>query len=340
MTSATIGSSARVSCTGASPARIETTSPSTAEAVCGAARARPRHRHLGDRRRLDHDRVEGALDRRQRVAAVEEAGEDADADPAVAPLGDAEQLQREAELLGVGEVVGLDRLDPLVGDLVEADRGVEGEPGEDRHLRRGVGAVDVLGRVGLGVAELLGLGRAPPRRRRRGRGHLAEDEVGGAVDDPEDASRSRSTPKLSWIVRTTGITAADRRLEAQLHAGLAGDREELVAVLGEQLLVGGDDRAAGAQRREHVLAGRVGAAHQLDDQVGALEDLVEVALAAGEHAGQLGPAPGRGLDRVGALVEQLGEGGADGAAAEQADADGFRTRCSPPTQTSRAVRSS
>ena len=39
---------------------------------------------------------------------VEEAGEDADADPAVAALGDAEQLQREAELLRVGEVVGLD----------------------------------------------------------------------------------------------------------------------------------------------------------------------------------------------------------------------------------------
>ena len=38
--------------------------------------------------------------------------------------------------------------------------------------------------------------------------------------------------------------AGDRRLEAQLHPGLAGDREELVAVLGEQLLVGGHDVAA------------------------------------------------------------------------------------------------
>ena len=96
---------------------------------------------------------------RERVAAVQEAGEDADADPAVAKLGDAEQLQREAELLRVGEVVGLDLGDPLVGDVVERDRRVEGEPGEDRHLRRRVGAADVVGRVGLGVAELLRAGQ-------------------------------------------------------------------------------------------------------------------------------------------------------------------------------------
>ena len=42
------------------------------------------------------------------MAPVEEAGKDADADAAVAAFGDAEQLQREAELLGVGEIVGLD----------------------------------------------------------------------------------------------------------------------------------------------------------------------------------------------------------------------------------------
>ena len=144
------------------------------------------------------------------------------------------------------------------------------------------------------------------------------------------------TPKLSWIVRTIGITRGDRGLEAQLHAGLAGDREELVAVLGEQLLVGGHDRAPGAHRVEHEVAGGVGPAHQLDDQVGALEDRAEVALGAGEDAGDLRPPPGRGLDRVGALGEQLGEGGADRAAARAARCGRFGT----PAQTSRAVRSS
>ena len=144
------------------------------------------------------------------------------------------------------------------------------------------------------------------------------------------------TPKLSWIDPHDRDHAGDRRLEAELHAGLAGGLEELVAVLGEQLLVGGDDRLAGPQRREHVVAGRIGAADQLDDQVGVGEDLVEVALAAGQDPGDLGPAPGRRLDRVGALGEQLGEGAADRAAPEQPDADGFRRLA----QTSRAVRSS
>ena len=91
----------------------------------------------------------------------------------------------------------------------------------------------------------------------------------------------------------------------------------------------------GAQRVEHVVAGGLGAADQLDDQVGALEDLAEVALAAGQHAGDLRPPPGRRLDRVGALGEQLGEGTADRAASQQPDADRFGG-----SQTSREVRSS
>ena len=287
-----------------------------------AAGAGAGHRHLGDRGRLDHDRVEGAADRGQRVAAVEEAGEDADAEPSVAAFGDAEQLQREAELLRVGEVVGLDRLDALEGDVAERDRRVEGEPGEDRHLRRGVGAVDVLGRVRLGVAELLGplqhllVGGA-------GRGHLAEDEVGRSVDDPEDL-RDLGRAEALLDHAHDRDHAGDRGLEADLHPGLAGDVEELVAVLGEQLLVRGDHRLAGPQRREHVLAGGLGAADQLDDQVGAGEDLVEVALAAGEDAGDLRPPPAGGLDRGRALGDQLGEGAADRAAAEQPDADRFR----------------
>ena len=129
----------------------------------------PGERDLGDRWPLERDRVERPLDRGERVAGVEEAGEDADADRVAVALGDAEQLQREAELARVGDVVGADLGDALVGDVVEVDGGVEAEPGEDRHLRRGVGSADVLGRVGLGVAELLGAGEDVAVGRRRSR---------------------------------------------------------------------------------------------------------------------------------------------------------------------------
>ncbi len=42
-------------------------------------------------------------------------------------------------------------------DVGRGDPGVEGQRGQDRGLGRGVEALDVGGRVGLGVAELLGL---------------------------------------------------------------------------------------------------------------------------------------------------------------------------------------
>ena len=45
---------------------------------------------------------------------------------------------------------------PSIGDVVERHGRAEGQPGEDRHLRRRVRAVDVVGRIGLGVAQLLG----------------------------------------------------------------------------------------------------------------------------------------------------------------------------------------
>ena len=190
--------------------------------------------------------LNGPSDRRQRVAAVEKAGKDADADAAVAKLGDAEQLQREAELLRVGEVVGLDLADALVGDVVEVDRRVESQPGEDRHLRRGVGAADVVGRIGLGVAELL---RSREHLGVRGTGarHLGEDEVGGAVDDPEDlGDLGRRQALLDHADHRDD--AGDRGLEAKLDTAGAGRLEQLVAVLGDQLLVRGDDVLARLER--------------------------------------------------------------------------------------------
>ena len=79
-------------------------------------------------------------------------------------LGGADQLQPEAELAGVLDVVGRDLADALVADLVEVDRRAERQPREDRHLRGRVAAVDIVAGVGLGVAEPLGLGQRLPRR--------------------------------------------------------------------------------------------------------------------------------------------------------------------------------
>ena len=220
--------------------------------------------------------------------------------------------------LRVLHVVRGEVLDALVDDLVEVHRGRERQPREDRHLGGGVAAGHVVGRVGLRVAELLRLPQRLARSQRR-RGHLGEDVVGRAVDDPVDALHVRGGERLLQHADDRHH-AGHRALEAQLDPVLARARPQLLAVLGEQLLVGRDDVLAGAHRPQHVLARRLDAADQLDDQVRALQDLLERPARAGEHAADLRPQPGDRHDRVGALGEQLGERRADGAVAEQADA--------------------
>ena len=81
---------------GALPERIETTSPSTAVAVSVPPAPGPDIVISVIAGASTMTALNGPLDGRQGVAAVEEAREDADADPAVPPLGDPEQLQREA----------------------------------------------------------------------------------------------------------------------------------------------------------------------------------------------------------------------------------------------------
>ena len=64
--------------------------------------------------------------------------------PALAALGGADQLQPEAELARVLEVVAVQVLDALVAHVVEVHRRAERQPREDRHLRRRVAAGDVV----------------------------------------------------------------------------------------------------------------------------------------------------------------------------------------------------
>ena len=72
-----------------------------------------------------------------------------------------------AELLGVGEVDGLDGGDGLRRDGVGIELGVHGDAREDAELGARVEAVDIGGGVGLGVAQLLRVGEHGGVARRR-----------------------------------------------------------------------------------------------------------------------------------------------------------------------------
>ena len=150
-----------------------------------AARARAFERDLANRVSLQHHRVEGAVDRCEGMRAIDECRLYADVHGVSGERRDPDEPDDHAELGGGGDVRRLELLDPTALDVLEADARAEGDRGEDGHLGGGVGTADVVGRIVLGVAELLRL-----RERlgvRAAALHAREHEVRRAVHDPEDA---------------------------------------------------------------------------------------------------------------------------------------------------------
>jgi hypothetical protein len=185
----------------------------------------------------------------------------------------AEMLDAVAQLLGVDDVLASDVRDALGIYMVELQRDTEGDGGQDGELMGGVDAFHVEGGVGLGIAEFLRLfehvGEVATLV-----AHLGENEVAGAVDDagqPFDAvARQALADRLD-----DGDAAGHGGLEGHHHAFELGLGEDFVAVMGDQRLVGGDHVLAVGDGLAHQVAGQIGAADQLDDDLhlGVVDDL-------------------------------------------------------------------
>ena len=78
-------------------------------------------------------------------------------------------------------------------------------------------------------------------------------------------------------------------LEGHHHAGLAGASEDLVAMHGQQCLVGGDDLLALGNGGQHDITGQRGAAHYLHQNVdgGVIHDVERIAAERNVGAHQL-----------------------------------------------------
>ena len=195
---------------------------------------------------LDEHRVVGLADAGERVAPgdhrrVHPRG-DGRAVGSVLQCADREQLDDAAHLGGRGDVAGGDLGDALAVHVGCRHPGVEGQAREDRGLGRCVEALDVRGRVGLGVPELLGLLEGLVEARAGGV-HPVEDEVGGAVDDAEHAGDLVAGEGLAQRSHDRD-GAGDGGLVVEVATGLLGGGEHRAAVLGEQRLVGGDHAGA------------------------------------------------------------------------------------------------
>ena len=214
---------------------------------------------------LHEDRVVGLADTGQRVRARDHRRVHARGDLVAAQLADREQLDHRAHVAGAGDVGRGHLGDALAVDVGRGDARVEGQAGQDRGLGGGVEPLDVGGRVGLGVAELLGLLQ---RLGEPGAGgvHLVEDEVGGAVDDAQHPGHLVAGQRLAQGPQDRDRTR-DRGLVVEVALGLGRRLEERRPVLGQQRLVGGDDAGAVVERGQDQGPGRLDAADDLDDQV-------------------------------------------------------------------------
>ena len=164
---------------------------------------------------------------------------------------DAQQLDAVAHLLGVADVGGGQMGDALDVGFIELHVHPEGNCTHERDLVCRIDPFDVEGRIGLCIAELLGIAQSHVEIEPLV-AHLAQDEVGGAVDDsrePLDAvGRQSFTQGLD-----DGNATGHCRLEGHHHALLLRRRENLAAMHGQQCLVGS----------HHVLALGNGLQHHL-----------------------------------------------------------------------------
>ena len=181
-------------------------------------------------------------------------------------LRHADQADTEAQGRRLGNVGGDHMADAGGGDMVEVQFGAKGQAGKDGQLVRGIDAVNVEARIGLGIAQFLGflqhLVKAPAFLF-----HGGQDVIAGAVEDAIDAADLVGGRAFAHALDDRNA-AGDRRFIFERHARLLGAAGKVQAMMGQHRLVGGDERLAGGQALAGEGEGRaVGAADQFDHHV-------------------------------------------------------------------------
>ena len=300
-----------------------------------AAGTAPVEHEIADRGAFDEHGVERIIDVGERVAGGDHRRMHPDGDLAVGALDHGERLDDVAEALGGGDVGGGDRRDALVLHIAGPHIDTEHDRGDDRSLRAGVVALDIGGRIGLGVPERLRIGERVGVVGALLR-HLGEDVVGRAVDDAHHPADVFAHERLAQRA-DQGDAASDGGFEEQVDAVLGGNGVQLRPVRSEEFLVAGDDRLAVLERGADERQRRAGAADELHDDVdiGVSDDrrriggeqrrirqtvLVLGGVADSDRAdAQLHSRTGG--DGGAAGVEQVDERSADRAAAEKSDGE-------------------
>src|SRR5450830_1614010 len=214
---------------------------------------------------LHHHGVHGAFDVGDQALGRHQAGVHAQLDAVGSTLGDAQQLDAVAELLGVADVGRREAGDAFDIGLVELHRDAESDGAHQGGLVGRIHAFDVEGGVGLGVAQALGLFEHHFKVQALVT-HFGQDEVGGAVDDAGDPLDGVGGQAFAQRL-DDGDAPRHGGLEGHHHALGRSGREDLGAMHGQQGLVGGDDVLAGGNGFEHQGLGDAVAPDQFDHDV-------------------------------------------------------------------------
>ena len=178
---------------------------------------------------------------------------------------DAEVLDAVAEFAGTGHIGWLDFRDALCIGRIEPEWHAKGQRAENRKLVGGIDALDIKGRISFGIAELLGF---PEHIRKFAPlvAHLGEDEIAGTVDDacqPLDMVAGESLANRL----DDRDTATDCRLEGNRDTLVACRCKDLLAMHGNECLVGRDQMLAIGNGLEHEFTRRRITTDELHDDI-------------------------------------------------------------------------
>ena len=249
------------------------------------------------------------------------------------------ELDAETQCGGMIEIDRSDMTDALDGDAGEVEPRAESDARQDAQLMRGIYAVDVEARVGLGKALCLCV-REHSGERQAFRLHPRQDIIARSVQDAVDAGQSVRRRAVAQRLDDRNA-ASDCCLVLERSAVRLGERGQFQPVMSKHRLVRGDERLALRQRCACQHQRRaVAAADHLDDDIdviagGELGRVVDprerrgidpsVAPAiARRHRRDPDRAVGAPLDEPGIGVEQRDDPRSDSAEAGETDPQGGR----------------